>query len=140
MSITNLTELAVNKAYRYVVLRLATNNLRGEIINMGAVLLQDGAAPRVIMMATLNKVRAVDASWTPARLAGWVANVRALAVRDAAPLKVVQTLGAFGLCDPDAVGMFMAETDAEVARQLAEIKAIYVSNRAPSAPARGETP
>lgn len=120
----------MNKAYHYVVLRLATNDLRGEIINMGIVLFQEEVAPKVIMMATLNKVRAVDATWTAARLANWAAGVHTYATRDANPLKVIQTLAAFGLCDPDAVGMFTADTDTELARQLAEIKATYVANRA----------
>lgn len=121
--------MAVNTTYHYVVLRLATDDLRGEIINVGAVLFHGDERPRVVVMATLNKLRAIDATWDSARLSKWTIKVNKLLESARTAQQAVQTLSAFGFCDSQAVGMFTAESDAELAREIAEIKTTYVANR-----------
>lgn len=122
--------MAVSTTYHYVVLRLATDDLRGEVINVGAVLFHPQEKPRTLVMATLNKLRAIDATWDGARLAAWAANVERLATGAKSHQHAIDALGAFGFCDPNALGMFSADSEADVARELAEIKATYVANRA----------
>lgn len=120
----------MNQTYHYVVLRLATEDLRGETINVGIVLICPAERPRLIMMATLNKLRAIDANWDTPRLARWTDNVRQLMDAEKTPQKIIDTLARFGFCDPHAIGMFAADSQAELDRQLAEIKGSYVANRA----------
>lgn len=119
----------MNSTYHYVVLRLATDNLRGEVINVGIVLFAADAKPRTIMMATLNKLRALDSTWDSARLSAWATNIEAIVQSGDTATKIVRALGSFGFCDPDAVGMFTAESDAQVAQNIAGIKADYVANK-----------
>lgn len=121
--------MAVNTTYHYLVLRLATDDLRGETINVGFVLFHDGDKPKVLLAATLNKLRAIDATWDTPRLARWTENVRRLVDQQGSVRAVISTLGSFGLCDPNAIGMFTADTPAEVEKNLAEIRTTYVSNK-----------
>lgn len=120
----------MNKTYHYVVLRLATDELRGETINVGTVLFGPVEAPKLIVMATLNKLRAIDATWDTPRLARWTENVRQMIDGQKSPQSVIETLACFGFCDAQAIGMFNADTQAEFDSQLADIKASYVANKA----------
>ena len=115
--------------YHYVVLRLAVDKMRGEVLNVGIALLAGDEPARIIMMATLNKLRAVDACWSSQRLAAWVTNAKSILESGKTPTGQVQALHRFGLCESDAVGMFTASTPEELSEQLARIKATYVSNR-----------
>lgn len=120
----------MNKTYHYVVLRLATDDLRGETINVGIVLFSPADAPQLVMMATLNKLRALDVTWDTPRLTSWSQNVRQLIDAEKSPQKIISTLAAFSFCDEHAIGMFMADTPAELERQLADVKCTYVANKA----------
>ena len=51
----------MKQRYHYVVLRLKTNDLRNEIINVGIVLFDESLKPTVLTMAPLNKLRAIEA-------------------------------------------------------------------------------
>ena len=61
--------------YYYVVLRLAPDAMRGELINIGIALFQPNEVPSVLTMAPLNKLRAIDASWDTRRLTEWTENI-----------------------------------------------------------------
>lgn len=119
----------MNTTYSYVVLRLAVDQMRGEVINVGIVLLGDGQKARTLMMATLNKLRAIDSSWTSQKLYAWAENVNAILGHYDMISGKVKALERFGFCESNSVGMFTANTDEELAKQLARIKATYVSNR-----------
>ncbi|MHB1701180.1 MAG: DUF3037 domain-containing protein [Acidobacteriaceae bacterium] len=123
----------MDKIYHYVVLRLAIDDLRGEIINVGIVLFAEEEQPRLIVMATLNKLRALDASWDQARFGRWVANIQEIIAQQRTPQEAVQGLAMFGFCDAEAIGMFTASNQTELASEIAEVKATYVSNRAATA-------
>ena len=119
----------MNTTHHYVVLRLAPNDLRGEVINVGIVLLSPDQAPQTIVMATLNKLRALDSSWSTQKLNAWRENINAILANYSTPSAQVQALGRFGICDADAVGVFTAATAEETARELGRIKAVYIANR-----------
>lgn len=119
----------MNSTYNYVVLRLAVDQMRGEIINVGLLLLGPQEPARAIMMATLNKLRAIDASWSSQRLSAWVDNIHTILDNYHTPTSQVQALARFGFCEGDAVGMFTADTPAELSKHLTRIKAVYVSNK-----------
>jgi hypothetical protein len=118
----------MNTTYHYAVLRLAADNLRGEIINVGAVLFNEAQTPRIIMMATLNKLRAIDSEWNSTRLAAWTDNIGAIVKSQKTATNCVRALGSFGFCDPQAVGLFHADTEAELSKMIAELKRTFVSN------------
>lgn len=119
----------MNTTYHYVVLRLAADPLRGEVINVGIVLFNEDQSARIIMMATLNKLRAIDATWDTARLHAWIQNINTVLQHYKSPRDSIQALGRFGFCEPEAIGMFQAETQTELGKQLARIKETYVSNK-----------
>ena len=120
----------MNTTYHYVVLRLATDKLRGEVINVGVVLFKDGESPRPFAMATLNKLRAIDSSWSADRLTKWMANINAIlmSTNSLSVSKHVENLQRFGFCESQAVGMFYAESTDELHERLAEIKKLYIAN------------
>lgn len=120
----------MNTTYHYVVLRLAADDLRGEVINVGVVLLHDTQEPKIIIMATLNKLRAIDSRWNMQRLAAWTDNIRAIVQMQKTAASRVRALGSFGFCDPEAVGTFHAESEAELAKMIAELKQTYVASHA----------
>lgn len=120
----------MNTTYHYVVLRLAADDLRGEIINVGVVLLHDTQEPKIILMATLNKLRAIDSRWNMQRLAAWTENIRAIVQMQKTSASRVRALGSFGFCDPEAVGTFHAESDSELLKMIAELKQTYVASHA----------
>jgi hypothetical protein len=120
----------MNTTYHYVILRLAEDNLRGEIINVGIVLLHDAQEPKIIMMATLNKLRAIDSRWNTQRFSAWAENVTTILQSQKTATACVRSLGAFGFCDPDAVGTFHAESQSELAKMIAELKQTYVASHA----------
>lgn len=120
----------MNTTYHYVVLRLAADQMRGEIINVGIVLFSEAAPPRAIMMATLNKLRALDATWSSERLHAWADNVNTILQRYTTAAACVQALGRFGFCEPKALGTFQADSPTQLAQQIADVKATYVANRA----------
>lgn len=124
----------MNTTHHYVVLRLAPDPMRGEVINAGIVLFSPDAQPRVITMATLNKLRALDATWDTARLVSWSDNIQKILNSKSGISKQVQALSMFGFCEAGAVGMFTAETPSELARQVQLIKTTYVSNKASEKP------
>lgn len=119
----------MNSTYNYVVLRLAVDQLRGEIINVGILLLGPQEPARPIVMATLNKLRAIDSSWSSQRLSAWVTNIHTILDNYPTPTSQVQALARFGFCERDAVGMFTADTPEELRKQLTRIKATYVSHK-----------
>lgn len=119
----------MNSTYNYVVLRLAVDQMRGEIINIGIVLWGPQEPARPVMMATLNKLRAIDASWSSQKLGAWVNNIHTILANYPSPSAQVQALERFGFCEGNAVGMLTADTSEELARQLTRIKAVYVSNK-----------
>jgi hypothetical protein len=129
----------MNKTYHYVVLRLAADKMRGEVINVGVVLFKEGDHPRSIAMATLNKLRAIDSSWSTARLFKWIENINAILAgsKSSSVTKQIEVLERFGVCDSRAVGMFYAETQDELNERLLEIKRLYVSNSAKPDKAKG---
>ena len=122
----------MNTTYHYVVLRLATDDLRGEVINVGVVLFQGAAQPQIHIMATLNKLRAIDATWDTPRLSVWTENVRALVERSNSARDCIEALASFGFCDGQAIGMFIAENQTQLSKNLADVKATYVANRSHS--------
>ncbi|GAA4424656.1 DUF3037 domain-containing protein [Acidovorax lacteus] len=120
----------MNTTYHYVVLRLAPDPMRGEVINVGMVLFHEGEPPRIVIMATLNKLRAIDASWDTPRLAQWAQNIQTILDHRPGVRAQVDALGMFGFCEPDAVGSFMAATQQELQERIGAIKAKYVANKA----------
>lgn len=119
----------MKQRYHYVVLRLKTNDLRNEIINVGIVLFDESLKPTVITMAPLNKLRAIDTSWDAARLTQWTKRVHDLVEMERDAKTLLATLDRFGYCDQKAIGMFMASSKREVDENIAEIKRVYVSNK-----------
>lgn len=115
--------------YHYVVLRLAPDPMRGEVINVGIVLFHESEPPRTIMMATLNKLRAIDASWDTLRLGEWTQNIQTILDRRSGVRAQVDALGMFGFCEPDAVGSFVAATAEELQARIRSIKSQYVANK-----------
>lgn len=119
----------MKQRYHYVVLRLKTNDLRNEIINVGIVLFDESLKPTVITMAPLNKLRAIDTSWDAARLSQWTMRVHDVVDMAKDAKELLATLDRFGYCDQKAIGMFMASSKREVDENIAEIKRIYVANK-----------
>lgn len=119
----------MKQRYHYVVLRLKTNDLRNEIINVGIVLFDESLKPTVITMAPLNKLRAIDTSWDAARLSQWTKRVHDVVEMERDAKALLATLDRFGYCDQKAIGMFMASSQKEVAENIAEIKRVYVANK-----------
>jgi len=128
----------MNATYHYTVLRLATDKTRGEVVNAGIVLFHPPENPRVIALATLNKLRALDASWNSQRLAAWANNIETILRSGTTMRAQLQALGRFGFCNPDAVGMFIAENEAELAQKISSIKSTYVANKAKEAAPKRE--
>jgi len=128
----------MNSTYHYTVLRLSPHRTRGEVINVGVVLFQAEQEPCVIIMATLNKLRALDASWNTARLLAWTKNIKTILASQRGPAHQLKALERFGFCEAEAVGMFTAETDGDLQQQLTAIKTAYVANKAGAEPAKRE--
>ena len=120
----------MSTTYHYVVLRLAVEKIRGEVINVGIALFGGEQQATSIMMATLNKLRAIDATWDSTRFSAWKANVDKILSHYKETGATIEALGRFGFCEPDAVGMFQAEDAEQLREQLAKIRATYVSNKA----------
>lgn len=117
----------MSKIYRYVVLRLAPDFMRGETMNVGIVLFPSEGKPEVIVSAPLQKLRALDADWSAKRVTEWSHHVREL-VDTADDIEAcVKTLSHLGYCVPGTPGMFVASTEMEFAQELNEIKDIYVN-------------
>ena len=123
----------MNGIFHYTVLRLASDKTRGEVINAGIVLFHHEVRPRVFVLATLNKLRALDAAWDSQRLAAWTANIETILNGSVGMSAQLQALGCFGFCNPDSTGMFMADSDAELAQKIEAIKHTYVVNKAKAA-------
>lgn len=119
----------MSTTYSYVVLRLAVEKIRGEVINVGIALFNEQQQPQSIIMATLNKLRAIDATWDTARLNAWRTNIDTILKRYDGPRSAIDALGRFGFCEPDAVGMFHADTQDDLKQQLTTIKRTYISNK-----------
>lgn len=120
----------MSTTYHYVVLRLAPDQMRGEVINVGIALFPTDEAARVVTMATLNKLRAIDATWDAQRLFAWTQGVQMVLESASSIAAKTQALARFGFCEPDSVGMFAADTPEEVALRLKAIKATYIANKA----------
>ncbi len=119
----------MKQRYHYVVLRLKTNDLRNEIINVGIVLFDESLKPTVLTMAPLNKLRAIDTSWDAARLSQWTMRVHDVVDMAKDAKELLATLDHFGYCDQKAIGMFMASSKREVDENISEIKRVYVANK-----------
>lgn len=117
------------KTYHFSVLRLSSDKTRGEVINVGAVLFPTGEEPRVVVMASLNKLRALDATWTTQKLAAWSDNITKILASQHGIKNQVSVLARFGFCEADAVGMFTAETQEELVKKVGVLKRTYVANR-----------
>lgn len=116
--------------YHYVVLRLAPDQTRGEIINVGVVLFPANENARVVTMATLNKLRALDASWDSQRLITWTQGVQMVLDNERGVTGQIKALARFGFCEPEAIGMFSVDGPEQLALRLQAIKATYVANKA----------
>lgn len=120
----------MNTTYHYVVLRLAPDAMRGELINVGIALFPKDGESKVITMATLNKLRAIDDSWDSSRLSSWTSNIQTILTRKKAVSDQLRTLEMFGFCEANAAGMFSAGSEEELAKRIREIKVKYVANKA----------
>jgi hypothetical protein len=119
----------MSTTYNYVVLRLAPDQMRGEVINVGIALWGGDAPMRIITMATLNKLRALDATWDSARLTRWVQNIELLCSAHGSITDQLACLERFGFCEAQAIGMFTADTEKEAQEHLTRLRATYVSNK-----------
>jgi hypothetical protein len=120
----------MNTTYHYVVLRLAADRLRGEVINVGIAIWHGDEPVRVMTLATLNKLRAIDATWDTARLLKWSHNIELICSMYRGAREQIAALASFGFCIENAVGMFTADTEAQLAEKITAIKTTYISNRA----------
>lgn len=119
----------MKQRYHYVVLRLKTNDLRNEIINVGIILFDESLTPKIITMAPLNKLRAIDTSWDMARLSQWMLRVQDVIEMAKNAKELLSSLDRFGYCDQKAIGMFMASSQRELAENISDIKRVYVANK-----------
>lgn len=120
----------MSTTYHYVVLRLAPDQMRGEVINVGVALFPTDEDARVVTMATLNKLRAIDATWDTQRLAAWTKSVQMVLAHERGIAAQTRALARFGFCEADAVGMFIADTAEDVAKRLKAIRTTYIANKA----------
>lgn len=126
----------MNTTTHYVVLRLATDPLRGEVINAGIALWRHEEPIRILSMASLNKLRAIDTSWTSAKQLAWVRNIESICAVHRGIKNQVGALARLGFCDADAVGMFHADGESELKNRLAELRKTYISNTSKNAEPR----
>lgn len=115
--------------YYYVVLRLVPDAMRGELINIGIALFSKDGAARIITMATLNKLRAIDSSWDAKRLAEWSGNVQSIVNSKNKISDQIKALEIFGFCEKESTGMFVADSESTLNERILEIKTKYVSNK-----------
>lgn len=118
----------MNTTYHYVVLRLAADRLRGEVINVGVALWHYDSPVRVVTMATLSKLRAIDATWDTARMLAWARNIEAICSVHKGAQRQIEALARFGFCTTDAAGMFHADSETALKNQLAQLRLTYVAN------------
>lgn len=116
--------------YYYVVLRLAPDAMRGELINIGIALFQPNEVPSVLTMAPLNKLRAIDASWDTRRLTEWTENIELILSLKHGISAQVGTLEAFGFCEKDSIGSFTAQSSSELTERIRDLRGKYVANKA----------
>lgn len=119
----------IDNHYYYVVLRLAPDSVRGEIINVGIVLFSKDKQPQSILMAPLNKLRAIDATWDSLRLNEWSKKLNALLERNPDPTTAIQTISKCGFCQSESVGFFIAQNANELAANIKDIRDTYIANK-----------
>lgn len=119
----------MSTTHHYVVLRLAPDQIRGEIINVGIALWSTDKPVRVINMAALNKLRAIDSSWSSAQLTQWVKNIELICSAHRNTRDQLLALERFGFCDSHAVGMFVTDDDKALHLHIARLKTTYVANK-----------
>ncbi|MFT0547834.1 DUF3037 domain-containing protein [Allopusillimonas ginsengisoli] len=122
----------MNKLYRYIVLRLAPDFMRGEIVNVGVVLFPANEDPKVFFMAQLQKLRAFDVEWSRARASEWTNFVREIVQHSGDIEACVKSLNHLGICGTNEPGMFVAGTEQELSQQLSEIRDLYVTPKGAS--------
>jgi hypothetical protein len=117
----------MNSTYEFVVLRLAPDVMRGELLNVGAVVFPPDGAPRVYLMAPLGKLRAIDATWNSSRLSAWRCTLERALKADRSISEHINTLAHLGYCKRGEPGMFYAENESQLDTEISNIRRTYVS-------------
>lgn len=116
----------MNTMYEYVVLRLAPDAMRGEVVNVGAAVFGPSGSLDVRWLAPMGKIKALGLDWDTARAGKWIARVRELCSLSSDVSLRVAHLASNGLCEPGEPGMFHAETSEAYAIEVADIRDTYV--------------
>lgn len=117
----------MNSMHEFVVLRLAPNPMRGELLNVGAAVFYTDRTPTVHIMAPLGKLRAIDATWSSAKLQSWKASVENALKAERTTQQHVLMLSRLGYCAEGEPGLFYAENANQFHAELSDIKRTYVT-------------
>ncbi|USP46996.1 DUF3037 domain-containing protein [Alcaligenes faecalis] len=113
--------------YDYLILRLRPDFIRGEVVNVGAVVWERHGQAMLHFWAPVTKVRALDSTWTNETAAAWLQNIESIVQKTDNILDCQSVLNKIGVCQRNAVGMFVANSKKDLAAEISEIKTTYVS-------------
>jgi len=117
----------MNSTYEFVVLRLAPNPMRGELLNVGAVVFAPSGEATIHIMAPLGKLRVIDATWNASRLADWRHTLERVLRMDRSTAEHINTLAHLGYCKRGEPGMFLAENAAQLDAEISNIRRTYIT-------------
>ena len=113
--------------FKYVVLRLAPDFMRGESINVGIALFPPEGGCSILFLANQKKLQTVDLSWTTAKITEWHHHVQEIADQSSDIESCIQSLSRFGYCASPNTGMFFAPTDKELKQEIQELSDLYIT-------------
>jgi hypothetical protein len=113
--------------YEYVVLRLSSNSVRAEVVNVGSVLFIPNGGFDVRMSASLNKFRLLDADWTTAKVSALRTRIEDALAQFESVADRVNALSVMGLCKRGEPGFFFANNSAEVEREMRLVESHFIA-------------
>lgn len=113
--------------YDYLILRLKPDFIRGEIINVGAVIWNREGSPTTHFWAPVTKVRALDAAWGSADAEAWIDSLDSIVQKTKSIHECQAILQQLGVCQKSAIGMFVAKSQSALEAEINDIKHTYVN-------------
>lgn len=124
----------LDTTYEYVVLRVQSNPMRGEAVNIGLAIFCPDRNVEIRLSAPLQKIRSVHPKWTTDDVQKLRMQIESIATASESTEERVRDLVSLGFCQQKSAGFFDAASLAEKNGEIARAEMMFVTNAKATAP------
>src|SRR5690606_22691518 len=94
---------------------------------VGIALFNEPAESKVLFMAALQKLRAIDVRWDEKRTLEWTQHIEKLISKCNSAESATRLLSSLGFCSGGEPGLFTADSQSRLQEQISEVRDLYIT-------------